>query len=144
MHILKINLIYRYEEAVPLLEGIFKVREKLLTLSHMSVLQCLCELVAVLDAVRRPELALSYAVVAAKAFDLAGGAASPDAETMRVPFLQLASRLSAALGHDKRPYERQLAELRYSKGAKLENAQPLLEVIRERYIHRASHTAKLA
>ena len=68
---------------------------------------------------------------------------NPDAEIMRVPFLKLSSQLASDLGKDKRIFEKQLAELRY-QGVRLENAKSLLEVIRERYIHRASHTAKLA
>lgn len=58
-------------------------------------------------------------------------------------FLKLASELAGALGQDRRPYDKLLSELRYTKGVKPENAKPLLELIRERYIHRASHTAKL-
>lgn len=131
----------RYAEAAPLLESIFRVREKLLTISNANVLQCLCELVATLDAVRKPELALSYAVVAAKSFELVKG--HPDAEAMRVSYLKLTSQLAGALGHDKKGYDKQLAELRY-QGVKLENALPLIELIREKYIHRASHTTKLS
>ena len=134
----------RYEEAVPLLENIFYVREKLLTVSNIHVLQCLCELVATLSAVGGPArnlAAMSFAQVAVKSFDLMKG--HPDAETMRVSFLKLVAELAGGLGHDRRPYDKQLSELRYH-GIKLDNAQPLLEIIRERYIHRASHTAKLA
>ena len=131
----------RFEEAFPLLESIFAVREKLLTIANAHVLQCLCELVAVLDAVNRPALAFSYAKVATKSFELASS--SEAAATLRVPFLRLSSKLASSLGHDPRPFDKQLSELRY-KGVKVENAQPLLELIRERYIHRASHTAKLS
>ena len=130
----------RYEEATPLLEKIFTVREKLLTISNIHVLQCLCELVATLAAVRKPELAFSYAQMAVRSLEL--NKKHPDAELMRVPFLKLSSQLAEMLGHDKRPFDKQLSELRY-QGVKLENAKPLLEVIRERYIHTASHTAKL-
>ncbi len=131
----------RFEEAVPLLESLFAVQERLLTISSVHVLQCLCELVASLHAARRYELALSYALVAARSLELSGG--HPEAEAVRVPFLKTASALSGALGHDRRPYDRQLSELRY-KGVKVEGAKPLLEVIRDRYIHQASRTAKLA
>lgn len=131
----------RYEEAAPLLENIFYVREKLLTIGSPEVLQCLCELVATLHAVQKPELSLSYAVVAAKSLDLNKG--DPGAEEVRVPFLKLASELAGKLGHDKKVYDKQLSEMRY-RGTRIDHARPLLEVIRERYIHRASHTAKLA
>ncbi len=131
----------RYQEAIPLLENIFYVREKLLTLSHAHVLQCLCELVATLAAVSRPEMAFSYALVAMRSLDLARG--HPEAEAMRVSFLKEAASLAEQLGHNSKPFKKQLSELRY-KGVRLENAKPLLELIRERYIHQASHTAKLA
>ena len=135
------KLFSRYEEAAPLLESIFYVREKLLTLSSIHVLQCLCELVATLAAVRRPAPAFAYARVAMRSFDLVQG--HPDAEALRVSFLKLASQLAGDLDQDRRPFDKLLSELRYSKGVKLENARPLMELIRERYIHRASHTAKL-
>lgn len=131
----------RYEEAAPLLEKIFAVREKLLTISSVHVMQVLVELVSVLSAVKRQEAALAYARLAARSLELNRN--HPDAEPLRVPFLKLASQLSAALGHDRKPYDRQLAELRYT-GVKIDSARPLLELIRERYIHRASHTARLA
>lgn len=88
----------RYEEAIPLLENIFYVREKLLSIANIHVLQvkftlvtsnfsstfislfwqCLCELFATLCSVKRLELAFSYAMVAARSFELVKG--HPDAE----------------------------------------------------------------
>ena len=53
----------RYGEAVPLLETIFHIREKLLTASNIMVLLCLCELVACLSAVNRIEEAYAYTQV---------------------------------------------------------------------------------
>ena len=46
------------------------VREKLLTISNVHVLQCLCELVATLHAVGKLERAYSYALVAKESFAL--------------------------------------------------------------------------
>ena len=66
----------------------------------------------------------------------------PDADTLRVSFLRLASELASSLNHDPRQFDKQLSELRY-QGIRVETAKPMLELIRERYIHRASHTAKL-
>ena len=66
----------------------------------------------------------------------------PDADTLRVSFLRLSSSLASSLNHDPRPFDKQLSELRY-QGVRVETAKPMLELIRERYIHRASHTAKL-
>ena len=40
--------ISRFGEAAPLLEVIFYIREKLVTICHVSVLECLIELVACL------------------------------------------------------------------------------------------------
>ena len=65
------------------------------------------------------------------------------AESLRIPYLKLALELATELGQDKKVYARQLSELRYA-GVKLENAPSLLEVIRDRYIHRASHTSKIS
>ena len=42
--------ISRYTEAIPLLESIFYVREKLLSVGSIHVLLCSCELVACLSA----------------------------------------------------------------------------------------------
>ena len=106
----------------------------------MHVLQCLCELVATLHAVGKYELAYSYAVVARESFVLVKG--HPDAEVLRVAFLKMSSELAGRLNHDKRPFDKQLSELRY-QGVRVETAKPMMELIRERYIHRASHTAKL-
>merc|ERR1712107_732943 len=36
----------KYDEAAPLLETIFYIREKLVTISHVTVLECVVELVA--------------------------------------------------------------------------------------------------
>lgn len=43
---------------------------------------------------------------------------------------------------DKKQFDRQLSELRYA-GIRLHNARPLLEVIRDRYIHIISAQRKL-
>ena len=64
---------FRYEEAAPLLENIFYVREKLLTISNLHVLQCLCELVATMDAVNKKAVAFAYVKVAVKSFELVKG-----------------------------------------------------------------------
>ena len=149
------------------------MREKLLTISNVHVLQCLCELVATLHAVGKLERAYSYALVAKESFALVKVILSlsrfrqsstadynfcfrtrvhcdkyspfqghPDADTLRVSFLRLASELASSLNHDPRQFDKQLSELRY-QGIRVETAKPMLELIRERYIHRASHTAKL-
>ena len=91
--------------------------------------------------VKKIEIGFSYALVAARSFELVKG--HPDAEVLRVPFLKLTAQTASTLGQDPKPFEKQLSELRY-RGIRIENAMPLLEVIRERYIHRASHTAKIA
>ncbi len=120
---------------------IFNVREKLFTAGSIHVLMVLCELVACLAAVDRLEEAFAYTQVAMQCFELCRD--HPEAENHRIPFLGIASQLAGALNHNRKPYDRQLAELRYA-GVKLENAPSLLEVIRDRYIHRASHTSKLS
>ena len=54
MRILQTNLkyfikkLFRYAEAAPQLEIIFYIREKLVTICHVSVMECLIELVACL------------------------------------------------------------------------------------------------
>ena len=131
----------RYDEAVNLLETIFHIREKLLTATNIMVLMCLCELVACLDAVGRIEEAFAYTQVLMQCFELNRG--HPEAECFRVAFLKLSSQLAGSLGYDKKPYDRQLSEMRYA-GIRIDTAPPLLEIIRDRYIHRASHTSKLS
>jgi len=131
----------RYGEAVNLLETIFHIREKLLTATNIMVLMCLCELVACLTAVDRVEEAFAYSQVLMQCFELNRG--HPEAECFRVAFLKLSSQLAGSLGYDKKPYDRQLSEMRYA-GIRIDTAPPLLEIIRDRYIHRASHTSKLS
>lgn len=146
----------RYSEAIPLLESIFYVREKLLSVGSIHVLLCSCELIAclsaevtsgIIDRRRRRQEAYAYAQVAAKSFDIVYQSSNADeimvAESLRIPYLKLALELATELGQDKRTYVRQLSELRYA-GVRLENASSLLEVIRDRYIHRASHTSKIS
>ena len=53
----------KYGEAVPLLETIFYIREKLLTASNIMVLLVLCELVSCLAAIERTEEAFAYTQV---------------------------------------------------------------------------------
>ena len=48
---LLLKLSCRYDEAAPLLETIFYIREKLVTISHVTVLECVVELVACLAAI---------------------------------------------------------------------------------------------
>jgi len=129
----------KYEEAAPLLETIFYIREKLVTISHVSVLECLVELVACLEATQAEEPAFRYALVTGQSMALLAG--HPMVDTLRVPFLKLASQLAVRLGHDPKPYNKQLSELRYS-GVKTDNTMSLLEVIRDKYIHTATRTAK--
>ena len=134
----------RYDEAIPLLENVFFVREKLLTIANIHVLQCLCELISTLHAVggeERLAKALGFCGVAMKSFDLFQG--HSDAEELRIPFLKTAEETTRKLGHDPKTFQKQLSELRY-QGKKIDQAQSLLEIIRDRYIHRASHTAKLS
>ena len=46
-----------------------------------------------------------------------------------MPFLKLAESLADSVGHDSKPYKKQLSELRYS-GVKTDRASSLLDVIR--------------
>lgn len=146
----------RYTEAIPLLESIFYVREKLLSVGSIHVLLCSCELVACLsadvtsgmiDRNKRRQEAYAFAQVAAKSFDIVYQSSNADevmvAESLRIPYLKLTLELATELGQDKKAYSRQLSELRYA-GVRLENTPSLLEVIRDRYIHRASHTSKIS
>ena len=47
-------MLFRYAEAVPLLETIFNVREKLLTIANVHVVLVLCELVSFIQTYLRP------------------------------------------------------------------------------------------
>ena len=80
-------------------------------------------------------------------FDLVAGSKNTEeamvAEPLRIPFLKLALELATELGQPRKPYERELAELRYA-GVRLDNVRTLLEVVRDRYIHRPSHTSKIS
>jgi len=129
----------QYSDAAPLLETIFYVREKLFTLSHLSVLECVIELVACLAAVQADETAYRYALISSQCILLQAG--HPYLEKVKVPFLKLAESLAGSVGHDPKPYKKQLSELRYS-GVKTDRAPSLLEVIRDKYIHTATKTSR--
>lgn len=143
----------RYAEATPLLQSIFYVREKLLSISSIHVLLVACELVACLSAHEGPDVrkkreeAMAFAQVAMLSFDLVEASKNSEevmvAEPLRIPFLKLALELATELGQVRKPFERELAELRYA-GVRVENARTLLEVVRDRYIHRPSHTSKIS
>ena len=53
----------------------------------------------------------------------------PEVERVKVPFLKLAVHLATILGHDPRPYNKQLSELRYS-GVKTDHVPTLMDVVR--------------
>lgn len=129
----------KYSDAAPLLETIFYIREKLVTISHVTVLECVVELVACLAAIEADESAFRYSLVAAQCLQLLHG--HPEVDRVRIPFLKLAVSLAVSLGHDPKPYNKQLSELRYS-GVKTDTAPSLLEVVRDKYIHTATRTAK--
>jgi len=129
----------KYADAAPLLETIFYIREKLVTISHVTVLECVVELVACLAAIDADESAFRYSLVAAQCLQLLHG--HPEVDRVKIPFLKLAVSLAVSLGHDPKPYNKQLSELRYS-GVKTDTAPSLLEVVRDKYIHTATRTAK--
>lgn len=129
----------KYSDAAPLLETIFYIREKLVTISHVTVLECVVELVACLAAIEADESAFRYSLVAAQCLQLLHG--HPEVDRVKIPFLKLAVSLAVSLGHDPKPYNKQLSELRYS-GVKTDAAPSLLEVVRDKYIHTATRTAK--
>jgi len=129
----------KYEDAAPLLEIIFYIREKLVTICHVTVLECLIELVACLAQNQIYDSAYRYSLVAAQSLQLLAG--HPEVDRVKVPFLKLASDLASQLGHDARPYNKQLSELRYS-GIKTDSSNTLMDVVREKYIHTATRTAR--
>jgi len=129
----------KYSDAAPLLETIFYIREKLVTISHVTVLECVVELVACLAAIQADDSAFRYSLVAAQCLQLLHG--HPEVDRVKIPFLKLAVSLAVSLGHDPKPYNKQLSELRYS-GVKTDSAPSLLEVVRDKYIHTATRTAK--
>ena len=58
------------------------------------------------------EAAFRYSLVSAQSLQLLHG--HPEVERVKVPFLKLAVSLATSLGHDPRPYNKQLSELRYT------------------------------
>ena len=71
--------------------------------------------------------AYRYSLVASQSLQLLQG--HPEVDRVKVPFLKLAADLAAHLGHDIKPYNKQLSELRYS-GVKTESSPTLIEVVR--------------
>ena len=85
----------RYSDAAPLLETIFYIREKLVTISHVTVLECVVELVACLAAIDADESAFRYSLVAAQCLQLLHG--HPEVDRVKIPFLKLAVSLAGIL-----------------------------------------------
>ena len=85
----------RYSDAAPLLESIFYIREKLVTISHVTVLECVVELVACLAAIQSQDSAFRYALVAAQCLQLLHG--HPEVDRVRIPFLKLTVSLAGTL-----------------------------------------------
>ena len=73
------------------------------------------------------ESAFRYSLVSAQSLQLLHG--HPEVERVKVPFLKLAVSLAVSLGHDPRPYNKQLSELRYA-GVKTDSAASLMDVVR--------------
>ena len=71
--------------------------------------------------------AFRYSLVSAQSLQLLHG--HPEVERVKVPFLKLAVSLATSLGHDPRPYNKQLSELRYT-GVKTDSAPSLMDVVR--------------
>ena len=105
---LPLNINSRYSDAAPLLETIFYIREKLVTISHVTVLECVVELVACLAAIealstwyilimlnlisQADESAFRYSLVAAQCLQLLHG--HPEVDRVKIPFLKLAVSLA--------------------------------------------------
>ena len=128
----------KFKEAAGLLETIFYIREKLLTISHITVFETVMELVACLVAAHEDEEAFRYALVANLSLQLMPGQHSR-VDRLKVPFLKLTTSLAVALGWDAKPYSRQLSEMR-SLGLKTDGTESLLEVVREKYMYTPTHT----
>ena len=86
---------FRYSDAAPLLETIFYIREKLVTISHVTVLECVVELVACLAAIDADESAFRYSLVAAQCLQLLHG--HPEVDRVKIPFLKLAVSLAGII-----------------------------------------------
>ena len=128
----------KFKEAAGLLETIFYIREKLLTVSHITVFETVMELVACLVAAHEDEEAFRYALVANLSLHLMPGQQKRVAR-LKVPFLKLTTSLAATLGRDPKPYSQQLSEMR-SMGLKTDGSESLLEVVREKYMYISTHT----
>ena len=68
-----------------------------------------------------------YCLVTAQCLQLLHG--HPEVDRVKVPFLKLAAALATELGHDSKPYNKQLSELRYA-GVKTDTAPALIDVVR--------------
>ena len=129
----------KFKEAAHLLETIFYIKEKLLTVSHVTVFEALMELVACLVAAGEDEEAFRYTLVGNLSLQLMPRE-DIRVRRLKVPFLKLASSLAQVLGRDPKPYSHQLSEMR-SKGERTEGKESLLEVVKEKYMYKATHTS---
>ncbi|XP_047109297.1 sorting nexin-21 [Schistocerca piceifrons] len=117
----------QYDQAVPLLENIFRLLNKLYTDRHPAVLLALCRLVACSHAAGESARPERFADLALHRYE-----AVSDIDLLRfyVPLLQLCVRLWWALGRDKRPLEARLDDLR-RRGIKVDGCPSLLDAITE-------------
>ena len=128
----------KFNEAADLLEAIFFIQEKLLTVSHITVFETLMELVACLVAADKDDEAFQYALVANLSLQLMPSRQNRVAR-LKVPFLKLATSLAVSLSRDPKPYNQQLSEMR-SLGVRTDGTESLLEVVKEKYIYTSTHT----
>lgn len=114
-----------YEQALPLLENIFRLLNKLHTDRHPSVLMALCRLVACSCAAGESTQPEKFADLALHRYEAVSDA---DLLYFYVPLLQLCVRLWWTIGRDKRPLEARLDDLR-RRGIRVDGCPTLMDAL---------------
>eukprot|EP00092_Neocalanus_flemingeri_P003685 GFUD01003961.1.p1 GENE.GFUD01003961.1~~GFUD01003961.1.p1 ORF type:complete len:364 (+),score=80.75 GFUD01003961.1:129-1220(+) len=117
-----------FGDAAILLENVFHTKEKLLTISNISVLNCLVELTACLVEFETYETAFKYCLLSVQSMRALQG--HQEVEDMKIPILRTAQSLAQKIGEDAQPFADELA--RHSYVAYPQPVGTLMDIVRGR------------
>ena len=117
-----------FGDAAILLENIFHIKEKLLTISNISVFDCLVELTACLVEFETYETAFQFVVLAVQSMRTLQRHQA--VENLKVPLFRTAHSLAQKIGENAQPFADELS--RQSYVAYPQSVGTLMDIVRER------------
>ena len=116
-----------FGDAAILLENIFHIKEKLLTISNISVFDCLVDLTACLVEFETYETAFQFVLLAVQSMRTLQG--HQVVENMKVPILRTALSLAQKIGENGQPFADELDSQSYV--AYPQSVGTLMDIVRE-------------